>query len=166
MKGILDIEFILSVMVFLGVTAFAVFMIAVNIMPSIHRFSVTEEMRSRTYQMSEVLMSSQGSPVDWNETNVNSLGLSSQEFYILDPTKIDNLKKLCDSNYDRARELLGYDYTTDISINITYNDGTSSSLCGQKSRTRLRPEYTINRVAVINRTGVLSIVRLSVGLIK
>jgi hypothetical protein len=165
-KGILDIEFILSVIVFLGVTAFCIFIIAINIMPTAHRFSISEDMKARSYQVSELLLFSQGNPKNWNETNVSSLGLSSEEFYILNATKIYNLKNFCQNNYVRVRELLGQDYSIDFVINVTYENGSSVFLCNQRSRTRVRPEYTINRLAILNESGSLSIIKFAVGLIK
>jgi hypothetical protein len=164
-KGILDIEFILSVVVFLGAVAFAIFMIALNVIPTVHIYSETEDMRSRVYQISEILLFSEGNPKNWDETNVNSIGLSSSEYYILDAKKIFNLSNLCRYNYQRVRELLGMEYSMDIMINMSYSDGTSLSLCRQRF-TKVRPEYAISRLAVLNDSGSLSVVKIGVSLIK
>lgn len=165
MKGILDIEFILSVVVFLGAVAFAIFMIALNVIPTVHIYSNTEDMRSRAYQLSEILLFSEGYPKNWDQNNVNSIGLSSPEYYILDSKKILNLSELCIYNYQRVKELLGLEHSMDVMINITYSDGSSSVLCRHRI-TKVRPEYAISRVAVLNDSGSLSVVKIGVGLIK
>jgi hypothetical protein len=139
-------------------------MIAINIIPTMHRYSLTEDMRSRVYQISEVLLFSGGYPEYWDETNVESIGLS-QNFYVLSATKVQNLKNLCQNNYQKVRELLGQDYSTDIVINMTYQNDSSVFLCKQRL-SRSRPEYVINRLAVLDDDGELSIVKFSVGLIK
>ncbi|MEM7819570.1 MAG: hypothetical protein QXD48_01955 [Candidatus Aenigmatarchaeota archaeon] len=149
----------------MSVIAFCIFIIALDIMPTLHKTSILEDSKSRAYQISEYLIFSEGEPKNWNKFNVKALGLSSGDFYILDINKINNLRNLCSTNYERVKEFLGQDYKTDIIMNMTYIDGSILFSCTPKVKTRLRSESSISRAAVVDISGIKYIVKFNVGVI-
>jgi hypothetical protein len=155
MKGIVDIEFILSVIVFLSTITFVTFIIISNI-PVFHGEAASEDLRARSYQISELLFFDQGYPADWIPANALRLGLSAGERYTLSETKIANLDTLCQNDYNRVKSLLGQDYRTNILIEINYSG--SSAVCGLP--TAIRPESKITRFATLSDGRI---VRMVVG---
>jgi len=161
-KGVLDIEFILSVFVFVSTVSFIVIMVVLGNIPSLHHISTSEDIRSRSYQISEKLLLTEGKPSNWNSNTVTSLGLSSGDMYVLDINKINELGILCSNNNTRFKELLGLDYRNEVRINISYTDGSKIIMCGPSFISQ-RPESSIDRVGVIKLPGINRTVRMGVS---
>lgn len=162
MRGILDIEFVLSITLFLSVIVFVSFVITGNI-PVFHGESVNEDLRARSYQISQLLMFDQGQPANWNPSNVQRIGLSTGTAYNLSSTKVSNLASLCSgvSGYNNVRSLLSLDTRNDVRISIVDEAGAARVNCS-RSRTTIFSEFPIVRFGVLD-TGQL--VRLTVSVI-
>jgi hypothetical protein len=148
-KGILDIEFILSVFVFVSTVSFVVIMAVISNIPLLQQLSVTEDLRSRNYQISEKILFTEGSPSNWDSNTVTSIGLSTGQMYALDLNKINNLSILCTNNYNRVKNLLGLDYENEMILNISYIDGSQILSCRPNFLSK-RIESRIDRIGVID----------------
>jgi hypothetical protein len=159
-KGIIDIEFILSIVVFLSVVAFVSFVIIGNV-PVFHRESVNEGLRARAYEVSQLILFDQGYPLDWTPSNVQRVGLSTDEAYKISTTKIGNFAALC-ADYSRMRPLLGQDFRNDVKVSIVDLSGQSLLSCGPAVNTSIVPEFPLTRYAVLENNAI---VRISVSVI-
>ena len=139
MKGIVNIEFVISLMVFLSTISFVLIMI-INSLPVLRYESISNDMRSRAYQLSNILLSD----------------FSNEDPYILDGIKISTMQILC-NNYENFREL----FSEDLTVNINYLDGTELLSCQPLVETLLKPEFTLRRFATVDE----KIVIMSVGII-
>ena len=141
MKGIINIEFVISLMVFLSTVTFVSIMI-INNLPILRYESLSNDMRSEAYQISNILL----------------MNFSSQEPYVLDINKINQMKTDYCSNYETFRNL----FSKDIILEMEQLDGTELLSCKPSVETLLKPEFTLNRFATVNNKIVimsLSIVR-------
>lgn len=105
MKGIVNIEFVLSVMVFLSTVSFVTFVIINNI-PTMHHEAVSDHIKARAYEISHMLIFDTGNPANWDESNVRKIGLSSGKPYELSSEKITNLNDLCSNSPSWIKTML------------------------------------------------------------
>ena len=161
MKGVLNIEFIVSVIVFLITLSF-VSMSIINNAPFLHQESFIENLKSNAYQVSQLLLLDEGlsdsGNTNWNKDNVVLLGLSAGEEYILDQNKISELDNLCNEDYEKVRGLLA-DYKTYITLSIIRPDGSQILDC--------RPEEKKGITSVVKRHAVVNgeVVRFDISVI-
>ena len=146
MKGVTNIEFVLSVFVFLGTLSFIAFLV-INSMPFYRQNALSEDIKAESYQISELLVLDRGEPIVWGKNNVKRIGLLGDEFYVLDFGKITTLDAMCKSNYDKIRNLFG---KNDLEINITYLDNNLQILDCKNSTSITRLKFTVTRFAVVN----------------
>ncbi len=160
MKGVIDIEFILAIVIFVSTISFVSFTIISNI-PVFHNQANSEDLRSRAYQISEQLIFSSGEPQNWDATNAKTIGLSTGYAYILSNSKITSLAAMCSSNYTYVKYMLGQDYRNDIIINITSLAGVSKLNCPSTGR-KVAPkpassEFEIVRFATLDDKSIVKI---------
>ena len=159
MKGVSEIEFIISVFVFITSVSF-VTIIIINNIPLFHNKAFTDDLRAKSWQYSEILLFDEGYPKNWQTkqlTDVKRIGFSSG-FYIIDRTKLNQLNVFCsDPNigYNKIKNLLGLDVANDIVIEASNLDdtpviGTSKIICGPSVTTQLRPQFQIVRLGILN----------------
>lgn len=161
MEGIVDIEFFLSIVVFVVVISFVSMMIVGN-MPLLRSSSVSNDLRSRAYQASYQLvfykgLNEDGTSTEWDAGDVSQLGLAKNR-YRLDMAKINELYSLCSSNYSRFRELLAQDFRRVVILNIS--TPTASWQCSPSVVTRINPEFRVIHLAELN--GESATITLSV----
>ncbi|NYZ76445.1 VWA domain-containing protein [Candidatus Micrarchaeota archaeon] len=86
-------------------------------------------------QVANRLLDSPGYPLNWNATNVQLIGLSSDRG-VMDQEKLQNLINLLNNpaTYDQARTLLGLG-PYQICVNMTYPDGTPVIINNQTNQT-------------------------------
>jgi hypothetical protein len=163
MKGVLDIEFVLSIFLFLGSISFITILIGRESL-ALQNSLISENLKSESYQISEILMFDKGSPANWGDpgvtiNDIKRLGIFSSD-YVLNSTKLAKLQSLCISDYNSVNEII-----TDLNINITVKniDGTVIYRCEPQIETLRRPKFITQRVGTLDSTG--EIVRLSVTLI-
>lgn len=149
MKGVVNVDFIVSILIFLSTISFVSISISNNL-PFFHQESHTEAIKARSYQISHLLMFDEGYPENWDMNTVERIGLSEAP-YVLKRSKIDELNLLCASDYERVRALLT-DYKTDVIIEIRSNENPLQDpilSCGTV-KTIVRPEFTVKRFAMVD----------------
>ncbi len=168
-KGVLDIEFMISIMVFLTAIAFVSFSLVNNI-PKLHQESLSQDIKSKAFQISELLMFDQGWPTNWNtllpdqDGQVNRLGLSGGNRYFLDSEKVTKLNTYCTipGKYDKIKDLLGLDFRNEVSIEIHDTDLIVKMDCKPPVTSQVRPKATITRIAIDSATNKILIMTVSV----
>jgi hypothetical protein len=158
MKGIADVEFILSTMIFLGIITFVTFSIVSNV-PGLRDTSMTETLHVRTFEVSQLLLFDKGlscdtsnvCSTDWYSappTDVNRMGLSTGERYVLDKRKIAAMQAACNTDYKSIRAVFG-DKIFDLRLNITDSSDNQLLSCGPPLIRTSRSETKITRFAVL-----------------
>jgi hypothetical protein len=162
MKGVIEIEFIISVFVFITTISFVTFII-VNGIPAYHNTAIGENLKSMSYQYAEMLLFDGGYPLNWSLAaeptgNVKRIGLSAGKRYVIDQNKLNRLASICNngvtSNYTTVKKILGVDFMHDVVIEVSRLDGspvvgTSSVLCGPPVTTSLRQQFQFTRLAML-----------------
>lgn len=148
MKGDVNFEFIISVSVFLIVVTYISFSV-VNLIPYFHDQSTQNIGLSKSYQVSEMLLFSEGFPNDWETGGINYLerpGLSNGTQYYLDETKLDKMQELCQNNYSDFKEKMNIDYRMSVYINVS--SPSEQWYCG--SGNEVSTSYEVKRFALLN----------------
>jgi hypothetical protein len=158
-KGVLDIEFMLSVFVFLTALSFVLITLVSNI-PKFHQDTVSQDIKAKAFQISEMLMFDQGWPTDWTGSTAKRIGLSEGSRYILNSSKIDNFVSLCINDYSRVKNMLGLEYNNDIVIEI--NTGGTTKICKPAAVSTSRSKATVTRLGVDSSTKNISVMTVSV----
>lgn len=159
MRGQVDVEFIVSFLVFLSVLSFVSFSI-INNYPEFRKETLKNFMISQAYQISHLLIYDEGYPPNWNISNVEMIGLTNGVPYILNYNKVLELN--CnETEYQKIKDILGIG-GLDLIINITYN-GTPLSTCAPTHISLVRPKYWIERLAVTNISGSFKVIKIGVA---
>lgn len=149
MKAIINIEFFISVMVFLGTVFFLIVSVANNV-PQLHQNALLSSLRSKTYSASELLLLDEGAPKSWNSANVQRIGLSAGQKYVLSLQKINELKALCSADYEKARDAVTGDARFSVMINITdIETGEVYASCIPAAQSLVMPLSEIRRYAIL-----------------
>lgn len=155
-KGVVDVEFVLAIIVFLSIVVFVSFSIISHV-PTLRSAAYTEDLKARAYHVSQFLVFEEGEPRNWNSINVLRIGLSNGTNYVLNSTKISETQTLCQNNYPKLKELTGQNLT-DVTITITDPDSNVLLSCGPTIFRTSRPEFQITRFAVLESTTPVSII--------
>lgn len=151
MKAVLDIEFILSVFVFLASLSFATAAVGRNI-PVLKEGALVDTMRSESYQISELLVATHGAPENWEtvgDDEIERIGLA-RENNVLESRKVDRLQELCRDDYEKVNRML-QQVQTDVVLELMEADGTNAlSACRPAVDTHRRPIFSTRRTAVLN----------------
>lgn len=146
MKSQVNIEFIISFLVFLVSLSFIILSI-VNNYPIFRKEAIKTILISKSFQISHLLIFDTGYPRDWDSGNVKVIGLSSGQPYLLSSDKIAELN--CnETEYEKLKKILGLG-SKDFIINITLLNGTVLATCHPKVISLSRPKYWIERTAVV-----------------
>lgn len=147
--GIINIEFIISVLVFLGTIFFLIISVA-NSVPQYHEASLLTSLRSRSFAASEVLLLDEGAPRSWSADNAERIGLATPEKYVLSLQKINEMKAMCNSNYTRVRDLVMTDPRFVITINVTnLETGETYVNCAPDVETLVLPQSIVKRYGIL-----------------
>jgi hypothetical protein len=163
MKAAVNIEFILSMVVFLGAVTFVTFSLINVTLPFFHKEAINDEIKSKAFHISELLLFKEGNPSDWDENNVGGLGLSTGDSYVLSASKVLALNATCAKSYEKVRQLLSQNQF-DVSIDITGLNGNAYCKCGPLVKSVARPEFSVQRIAVLDNPSK-DIVEISVKVI-
>lgn len=152
-KGVLDIEFVLSVFLFLGTVSFITILIGRESV-SLQNSAITDNMKSESYQISQLLMFNEGNPKTWEsaaKSDIKRIGLSSGQDYVLNEAKLAKLQQLCAGDYNFVSGML-----TTFNINITVKDDGGEVLykCMPSFETLRRPKFITERTALLNNDAV------------
>ncbi|MBI2971224.1 MAG: hypothetical protein HYY37_02270 [Candidatus Aenigmarchaeota archaeon] len=166
MKGVVDIEFVISVLVFLVTISFTVITIGRQF-PSLEERALTDDIKSKSYQLAELLIFDEGEPKNWETKplgEVRRIGLSSGQHYILDIDKITSLQAICNGDYAAFKSILGL--SEDVSIYITDSGENSAVLtCPPFEQSKSRPEFVTHRFATLQEAGGFTVLEINVTLI-
>ncbi|OYT43125.1 MAG: hypothetical protein B6U88_01830 [Candidatus Aenigmarchaeota archaeon ex4484_56] len=153
MKGQINFDFIFSVTIFIILITY-LFVQIFNNYPTQIGLSKSNYFFSEAYRVSELLIKDEGYPNDWNETNVERLGLSSEP-YILNNSKLTELDKLCDvlslTKIQKIKESLDIDGL--LAVKISYINGTNILNCDLAGGKLNRLSH-VKRVAIYNNSVV------------
>ncbi len=108
-----------------------------------------DEVETLTLSISDALVRTKGLPLDWNTTNVDMIGLASQE-NILNATKVSYFLNMGNNDYNRTRAILtgGYDFF----FNLTDINGSSYGTIGSKPPNRMTvpiERYCLQRQRIV-----------------
>lgn len=156
-NGFVNIEFMVSVFVFLVTIGFILLNIAGNLVP-LHRDTALDIMRSKTYQLSQVIIFDEGDPKNWDENDVNRAGLSTGEKYVISAAKITSFNSTCANNYDKLRDMFFGNRRFQIRINATDSSGKTVIDCGNLTS----PLFSLKRPAVLDTTREIVEIEISV----
>ena len=164
-KGIVNIEFIMAVFIFLSSISFTTLSIARDFF-SIREASFSDTIKLQVTATSQLLLFDRGFPENWETgpvTDVKRLGLSSGNKFILDLNKINALQTFCTSNYAKIKDLLNVQ--GDIILNIKAIDGTQFLDCKPSVESLLRPKFPSEAYAVIVQGNRKQIVKFTTTLV-
>jgi hypothetical protein len=117
----------------LAIILFSMAIILFSILWNVVQYNVTTSADADiiAIQVANRLLDSPGYPSDWNSTNVQLIGLSSERG-VMDQSKFENLIALLSQpgGYDEVRQLLGLG-PYQFYINLTYPDGSPVLINGQ-----------------------------------
>lgn len=159
-KGMMNIEFMVSVLVFLLTIGFILINIAGNLIP-LHRDAELDAIRSRAYQLSQIIVFDEGDPKNWEVLgNATRVGLSTGDKYVMSSAKISSFNATCNSNYDNLLEMYFGNTKLLFSINITDSSGKNLLDCGKLTS----PQVSLKRFAVLDTTKDMLKIEISVKL--
>jgi hypothetical protein len=155
MKAAINIEFMVSVFIFLSVIISTVIIIERELVP-LEEMTRSEDVKTKGYYISDMLIFDRGFPENWDSTNVGRIGLSAGENYLLSLDKIQQLDALCTEDYARMRRILGQ--VNDIGIGIRYLNGESILDCNARGgdiELFVERDCIVNgRIAILNVTVI------------
>ncbi len=154
-KGFIEVEFIISVMLFLTVIVFIVVSISREI-PSLENRANIDNIRANGYAISQLLLFDKGEPQDWGGLagydHIRRIGLSSGEPYVLSLNKINKLEGFCrDRGYQNLMSMFNQN---EINITVKYLEGCPAD-CSLVKSCGMGFERPSNVKFVINRFGVV-----------
>jgi hypothetical protein len=112
---LLSIDVMMSIVIFTLLTTM-IYTVYDNYVSGIYDLSTKNAMTLRAFQISDLLVKSQGVPVDWNSSTVEQLGLAT-ESHVLKGRKVGELIALLQNNYSYAKDILGvgnYDFKLEL----------------------------------------------------
>ncbi|NCN39490.1 MAG: hypothetical protein COY38_05145 [Candidatus Aenigmarchaeota archaeon CG_4_10_14_0_8_um_filter_37_24] len=130
MKGQLTLEYLISFVAFIVFIVFIYLQYSSNI-PSFIAEASKEDSRSKTYQLSEILLNNNGEPKDWDQSNVKRIGLSydygnSNQTNLLSLKKITEFNTKCSgglNSYLSVQEILSFDQPFSVRFYEITNNG-------------------------------------------
>lgn len=172
MKGFTELEFIISVFVFITSISFATAIIVHNI-PLFHSTAISEQLKAKSWQHAEMLLLDEGSPVNWQTKQlpeIERIGLASGR-YIVDRSKLDQLRIFCSdpAGYSTVKTKLGLTAANEVIVEASNLDdtpvvGSSKTLCRPAVLTETRPQFHTIRFGVLN-FGDMPVIRIRVAII-
>jgi hypothetical protein len=147
MKGQITVEYFVSMIVFVIFTLYIYHSFSSNIPKFIAEIE-REDIRSKAYQVSEVLLNDFGDPEDWYTGGLpNRLGLSDEVYgktNLLSSRKIDDLQTMCSADYDDVQNALLLQEPISVFIFRINSDGSRSQLLS------CEPPEAVGRVITAN----------------
>lgn len=162
MKGQLTIQYLASFIFFIGLIVYIYFAYSANL-PAFVEEVRKEDVRSKAFQLSEILLNDPGHPIDWwNEPlpNIERIGLldeNSNKTNLISMDKINRLKNLCSPpNFEDVQQKLALDKPFSIYIfNISQTTGERGAPligCVPLDFPKTSINATIKRITALNNT--------------
>ncbi|MDI6826132.1 MAG: hypothetical protein QMD36_02975 [Candidatus Aenigmarchaeota archaeon] len=170
-KAQLTIQYLASFIFFIGLVVLVYLAYSANI-PRFVKEVEKENIYSKAYQLSEVLVNNPGEPADWNDIiDIKRLGLSDQYWNksnLISNLKVQQLSGLnCYHNDEHFKRVQGFlDLNRSFSIfifNIT-EDGNRQLLfdCVPSAFPRAAVNATVKRIATLNNSGKMELAEIIV----
>lgn len=170
-KGQLTIQYLLSFIFFLGLIIYIYFAFSSNI-PKFLEAIEKEDTHSKAYQLSELLLSDPGYPIDWENLaigNIKRLGLSdenSNKTNLLSSSKVHRFFEICGSNsenFSTIQEKLALNQSFSVIFcNITSSGERECQVCQSPNPPKTAINTTIRRIVALNASGVIKLAELIV----
>ena len=165
MKGQLSVDFLISLTLFVIIASYLSFQL-LNIVPYFLREIKLQNLRSELFQISEILLNDPGEPIDWYENPdlTKRIGLLDEKKNLtnfLSLEKIIGMEKICKSDYERFRNLIGSERIILISIKELENERTLAA-CTPTNIPKTQMITIIRNFAFINETNQLSIGKMTI----
>jgi hypothetical protein len=167
LKGQLTIQYLASFIFFLGLVIYIYFSYSSNL-PAYVEEVRKEDVRSKAFQLSEILLNDPGDPANWGPgINPNRIGLSdenSNKTNLISKSKVDELESLC-SNFEVVQQKLALNRSFSIYIfNVSQSTGNRNLIadCIPPNFLKTSINATIKRITALNNTGKLELAELIV----
>lgn len=170
LKGQLTIQYLASFIFFIGLIVYIYFAYSANL-PAFVEEVRKEDVRSKAFQLSEILVNDPGDPEDWwNEPlpNIERIGLSdenSNKTNLISKSKVDGLGLLC-YNFEDVQQKLALDKPFSIYVfeidQTTGDRGIPLVVCVSPDFPKTTINATIKRITTLNESGNLKLAELIV----
>ena len=160
MKGMLDIEFILAIAIFIGTSSFILLTINSR-MPFLEEKSDFNNIMAESYRISDVLIYGSGTPgwesaINANPDSVERIGLSGGRRFYLSSEKLLSLNTFCNppvaENYVKLNSML----TSRGGVEIQVTDRAGSALVScQPPKAIGLSQYTARRTVLLDKSPLL-----------
>jgi len=176
LKGQLTIQYLASFIFFIGLIIYIYFAYSANL-PAFVEEVRKEDVRSKAFQLSEILLNDPGEPIDWNKTTqineIRRIGFSdhySNKNNLILKSKIDAFNShwggSCSSpsKYEEIQKKLALNQPFSILIfNITENGERKLLLdCVSYDFPKTSINATIKRITALNNSGVIELAEIIV----
>jgi len=162
LKGQLTIQYLASFIFFIGLIVYIYFAYSTNL-PAFVEEARKEDVRSKAFQLSEVLVNDPGKPLNWDEVPLpenERLGLAdenSNKTNLISLKKVKKLDDLCvNFDFELIQKLLALDKPFSIHIfNISQDSGKRNQLmapCVSPDFPKTTINATIKRITALNNT--------------
>ena len=163
LKGQLTIQYLASFIFFLGLVIYIYFSYSANL-PTFVEEVRKEDIRSKAFQLSEMLLNDPGKPKNWNQssTDIERLGFSDQHTNknnLILKSKIDAFNSQfgdCSSSqqYEQVQEKLAFNTSFSFLIFNVSEDGVRELLlnCAPPEFPKTSINATVKRTTALNNT--------------
>lgn len=164
MKGQLTIQYLASFIFFIGLVLYIYFAYSANL-PAYVEEVRKEDVRSKAFQLSEILLNDPGDPEDWENTtkyditDINRVGLSdenSNKTNLISKLKVEQLQPLCSPDFSVVQQKLALDKPFSIYVfNISQTTGERGAPiieCVPSDFPKTTINATIKRITTLNNT--------------
>lgn len=151
MKAVVDIEFMVSLFMFLMSISFITYIIAGNL-PRYHEEATINHLRSVAFQTSELLVFDSGYPTTWERSasmdEIRQIGLASSKKYVLSREKLAWIETNCKNRYAVIKDKLIPDQKLDMIISVT--SGSFLFRCSPPSTSSTKDSVSVTRYGVLD----------------
>jgi hypothetical protein len=170
-KGQLTMQYLASFIFFIGLIVYVYFAYAENI-PNYIQEVEKEDLRSKAYQISEVLINDNGHPINWDhlaDNQVLRIGLSdetSNKTNLISLDKVNKLEIMCgntDSEFQKVQNKLAMDKPFIIYVfNISQTDGQRKLLldCFPSKFPKKVLNATVKRIVALKSSNSIDLAEL------
>jgi len=164
LKGQLTIQYLASFIFFLGLVIYIYFSYSANLPAYVEEVG-KEDVRSKAFQLSEILLNDAGDPSNWYTCGspgcVNRIGFSdenSNKTNLISEQKTDALNSFCNvpQNFEVIQQKLALDEPFSIHVFIVSQDSGQRNLimdCISPDFPKTSINATVKRVTAINNTA-------------
>ena len=166
LKAQLTVEYLASFITFIGLIIFIYFTYSGNI-PGFIEEVKKEDVCSKAYQLSEILVNDPGHPTNWDQlavSGIKRIGLSdenSNKTNLISWDKVVELDNQC-GNFDDIKRWLGLNKSFSILV-FRINEATGQRItpplceCSSPELVKTAINTTVRRITALNNSGTLEL---------